>query len=481
MEAAAPATAERPVDEPPVPAPGVQAPAAPEPVVVEEVAARPVPGLPLDPVAGDQVAPSLATTRSCPSIGSDDEEAGLELTMGKQASVYRASGGLAGVATLSGVLAQCRFCLDEAPVEELIAPCSCEGTSRFVHDECLRRWQREAGGDNRASICQVCCAEFSLRPSVVIWRPDRLGIHAAHSLPVFDAVRTNPRYDHTAVESLPGPLRERLASLLGVGCLVLQTPSRTEMEVPHFQRQRGDNVMALFEAVLLARIAHWHRGVYLIGAAWPGEATDGSDAIIGVNLAGARTQLLGRLGALRHLEAKLGDVPLEGALGGPVRPDRNLVLVAVKAEPPESALGTHVRFIPGGGLGAEEAHAGCAGALFGEPDHVAEVLDQHPDLRPVSALALQGHAVWSSAQLLSEVARGSWGLTPVLASDLVSLPLCHEHQSASWELLWTTRGVLAAAPQTVRRERDDAAAVWEERTVLPGHGCSGGCARCAVS
>eukprot|EP00439_Symbiodinium_sp_Y106_P006531 s4461_g1.t1 len=50
---------------------------------------------------------------------------------------------------------QCRFCLEEGSAEEFIIPCKCEGTSRFVHESCLRRWQSEALSYEHALICQA--------------------------------------------------------------------------------------------------------------------------------------------------------------------------------------------------------------------------------------------------------------------------------------------------------------------------------------
>ena len=38
-------------------------------------------------------------------------------------------------------MAQCRICFEDASLNELIAPCLCDGTSKYVHDECLNRWR----------------------------------------------------------------------------------------------------------------------------------------------------------------------------------------------------------------------------------------------------------------------------------------------------------------------------------------------------
>eukprot|EP00435_Cladocopium_sp_Y103_P061442 s758_g23.t1 len=69
---------------------------------------------------------------------------------------------------------QCRFCLEESPVEELITPCKCEGTSRYVHEGCLRRWQGEALCYEHALVCQV--------PT---WTRDSLGNCSGHCSMIF--------------------------------------------------------------------------------------------------------------------------------------------------------------------------------------------------------------------------------------------------------------------------------------------------------
>jgi putative AlgH/UPF0301 family transcriptional regulator len=443
---------------------------------------------------------------------------------------------------------QCRFCLEEAAEEELVAPCHCEGTGRFVHAECLRHWQREVANDERASICQVCKTEFSLRPAPVLHGPMRS--RRSHSpgpvSPVFFSVHTNPRYDRDAARSLPSPLRDRLLQCMGPGCLVLQTPSRAMSDSPQLLHQRrgqsSDSVMVMFEAVMLARMAHWHRSVFLLGAHWPGQAVDGTDALIGVNLVGAPVALQ-ELQDVPILQAKLRGIQLAGVIGGPVRQDRTLALVSFKGVPLEP-LPQQVRLVkpsqeyrPTASRSSESAAAGgeedqaeaaegepcCSGALFGEVLSVSEVLGAQAQLRPVSALAFQGHAVWSSAQLLSEVARGSWGLTQAFASDLMDDAVRPTDSSSSrtaeggaaaapgsapvesrrsfsdrrlsgvarWDHLWATRDIAVATGhrgsrcQTSGREptlgRSEASG---SRGALasgpshpsPGHGCMGGCA-----
>ena len=65
-----------------------------------------------------------------------------------------------------GDLEPCRFCFDLEPACELVAPCSCVGSQRWVHTSCLRQWQRVAslsGSAHKARRCDVCLQPFSSR------------------------------------------------------------------------------------------------------------------------------------------------------------------------------------------------------------------------------------------------------------------------------------------------------------------------------
>ena len=41
---------------------------------------------------------------------------------------------------------QCRICFSGAEDGKLISPCKCDGTQRYVHEDCLRKWQRTCAG-----------------------------------------------------------------------------------------------------------------------------------------------------------------------------------------------------------------------------------------------------------------------------------------------------------------------------------------------
>jgi E3 ubiquitin-protein ligase DOA10 len=66
----------------------------------------------------------------------------------------------------------CRICLEQDSPKKLITPCACTGTQKFVHRDCLAKWQKviidgsSVNPDNynieTARVCSVCKAEYSV-------------------------------------------------------------------------------------------------------------------------------------------------------------------------------------------------------------------------------------------------------------------------------------------------------------------------------
>lgn len=305
---------------------------------------------------------------------------------------------------------QCRFCLENVPVEELISPCKCGGTVRFVHLECLRHWQREVGNSERATICQVCRGTFSVAPI-----PTGSFGRGREVRPLFEMVHTNPLYDDSAARNLPRNVLGQIQAMAVIGSLVVHTANDQSKQFAARRKPIAgtDFVSAVLEATLATRLSHWDRGVFLLAAGWEFKASDGSTALMGVNLAGAATET--RL-SFRMLQERLRGAPLHFRRGGPIRMDRWLALVAYKGRQPSPSSLVHLLEFP-------DEDEVCSGALFGEPDDVAA-----------------GHAVWSSKQLVSEVARNRWGLVRCEASDLAALPVGGA-QEDRWSTIWQSREV----------------------------------------
>ena len=71
--------------------------------------------------------------------------------------------------------ATCRICFEGG--EGLVAPCACAGSQEWIHESCLRTWQRSlvGQGGERASRCNVCTQVFSLPPLPLPTAPVQAG------------------------------------------------------------------------------------------------------------------------------------------------------------------------------------------------------------------------------------------------------------------------------------------------------------------
>jgi len=133
----------------------------------------------------------------------------------------------------------CRYCFEGEEAGELLSPCACKGGQRWVHLECLRRWQRMVlvsqpthpmfhGDELRHASCNVCKSEFTCPP------PTR----------------------HELMSSFTGP---EIAALIDVGCVVAASDEFTA-ELTH---QLGTMPRALREA---SSYEHWCASAYAIAS-----------------------------------------------------------------------------------------------------------------------------------------------------------------------------------------------------------------------
>lgn len=58
---------------------------------------------------------------------------------------------------------QCRFCLEDDTEQNLISPCLCIGTGRYVHAKCMFQWYTYS--PSKGSVCQVCKSQLATRKS----------------------------------------------------------------------------------------------------------------------------------------------------------------------------------------------------------------------------------------------------------------------------------------------------------------------------
>ncbi|CAK0810519.1 unnamed protein product [Prorocentrum cordatum] len=155
----------------------------------------------------------------------------------RPAAATRPTGTAATPAGGAGEERLCRYCFEGGEAGELISPCRCTGGQKWVHLDCLRRWQRTVlvsqpshpdlyESDTRQRVCGVCKAEFALPP------PSRQELLA----------------------SFTGP---ELAALIEEGCVIGSSEE--------FSRELESQMSAFPEVVQeTAACRNWIRGVFLI-------------------------------------------------------------------------------------------------------------------------------------------------------------------------------------------------------------------------
>lgn len=59
---------------------------------------------------------------------------------------------------------QCRICLEEDEnIDDLISPCQCDGTQKYVHSKCLEKWRIENVDNDNYKRCQECLTEYHVK------------------------------------------------------------------------------------------------------------------------------------------------------------------------------------------------------------------------------------------------------------------------------------------------------------------------------
>ncbi len=59
---------------------------------------------------------------------------------------------------------QCRICLDEDDMTNLIAPCRCNGSVKYVHRDCIQTWIRFTENPDLKKKCSMCQTEYICKP-----------------------------------------------------------------------------------------------------------------------------------------------------------------------------------------------------------------------------------------------------------------------------------------------------------------------------
>ena len=84
----------------------------------------------------------------------------------------------------------CRICLGDDETSELIAPCSCRGSSRWVHRFCLDEWRAQERVTLAFSHCSVCRDAYDFEPEqsqsgAIVRQRMCFGLHVTRDIFIF--------------------------------------------------------------------------------------------------------------------------------------------------------------------------------------------------------------------------------------------------------------------------------------------------------
>mmetsp|Transcript_15505 Transcript_15505/g.25384 ORF Transcript_15505/g.25384 Transcript_15505/m.25384 type:complete len:328 (-) Transcript_15505:1528-2511(-) len=312
----------------------------------------------------------------------------------------------------------CRFCFsDDESTSRLIQPCECRGTSAFVHENCLREWQRVLllngrTEENRHIVCTTCQSTFTTPPP-------------------------------TRRELLSGLIGETMTGWVEPGLMIVASELMSRPWLPSAAERMPITIRTLFQV----KRAHWVHSIYFLFKieSRNRENEEDNEWMYGINL----TRMQDGVGENAipddiSREMAVGDLTILHHNGGPVRwaTDRWGVFFYPGTQALSQGLTRH---------GANVVVGAFSECISFMRDNGIQML-----------YSFSGCARWTRNQLIGEIARGSWGLIPkdsVVQDELVRATLMPAPPSAPGEelhgsFIWRAMGERAqeSGPNVLREE-----------------------------
>lgn len=58
---------------------------------------------------------------------------------------------------------ECRICFENDTIDNLIWPCNCDGSIKYVHEDCLIKWIKITSNDEYKKNCSICKTPYLIR------------------------------------------------------------------------------------------------------------------------------------------------------------------------------------------------------------------------------------------------------------------------------------------------------------------------------
>lgn len=192
---------------------------------------------------------------------------------------------------------------------------------------------------------------------------------------------------------------------------------------------RGAQLNLVLRAYIETKAAHFREAVYMLSEIHTGDGTDGSDAVIGVNLSRtldnfdvSKLEDVADRATINAHRAK--GVEVRWMNGGPVKPKVVTAFACVEhlsSSRRAELCARHDLHVVVESPGSQEAVLrGPMSALLAVAAEEAEGAARAGGRSRAVVLAWAGYAQWSRTQLLGELARGSWGWCQGTPQDIHS-------------------------------------------------------------
>jgi len=291
----------------------------------------------------------------------------------------------------------CRYCFDGG---ELIAPCKCIGSQKWVHKECLIKWQRMCqvrksthpwyrDQSDPEKVCYVCVSNFDIKP---------------------------PNYDEL-VQGLTG---EEIVARIKEGFLIVATIESSEQSL-EILRNSG-HIEHVYR-----NLTPWIGGVYLIIGITPRFR---DDVVTAVNLTKEFTRPPPLYSAQIRNIVRYKKVKVKYMDSGPCDGLHGIgCLRATSREQVEDI--PHLRIMddmPHGLTiaGKFDTVVNKCHDDWHEENRLRERDCKHRSPMPAPphriVYACCGDGTWTRSQLIGEIARGAWGMAVYKTNDVFKVP-----------------------------------------------------------
>lgn len=269
----------------------------------------------------------------------------------------------------------CRYCFEDTG--ELISPCNCEGSNKYVHRECLAKWQYNSilaqsthpkYQTNIEKICNVCNGEFKVK-------------------------------EYSRDELMLQFTGQELSDMIQKGCYLVSSKKSSSSNLELINKYKNDSD-------LCNNLKHWTKAVFLITNII-GKTPDihvlaiSLTNVISIDLCPQLYFDWIRLN--KHYFFQLNKC-ITHIIGGPCNPRVPFYLINVKQKVIENLNFEMLNIVKVFSNG-EDTY------IFGQ---LYEFLNSfaYKSIHSVNnVFVIWGIAGWSKTQLLGEIARGGWGLS----------------------------------------------------------------------